>query len=82
MHDIYINIYIIYYSPKSQSVCVCLNQAPSPRSKPRHEASSRSSHPSNSPPQYKLHSFSLLNYDRERLERKVFVCVYVIHPPI
>ncbi|XP_030284993.1 coiled-coil and C2 domain-containing protein 1A [Sparus aurata] len=46
-------------------------RAPSPRSKPRHEASSRSSHPSNSPPQYKLHSFSLLNYDRERLERKI-----------
>uniref|UniRef100_A0A3B4T9R8 Coiled-coil and C2 domain-containing protein 1B n=1 Tax=Seriola dumerili TaxID=41447 RepID=A0A3B4T9R8_SERDU len=34
-------------------------QAPSPRSKPRH------------PPQYKLHSFSLLNYDKERLERKI-----------
>ncbi|KAM8771836.1 coiled-coil and C2 domain-containing protein 1A isoform 2-T2 [Acanthopagrus schlegelii] len=46
-------------------------RAPSPRSKPRHEASSKSSHPSNSPPQYKLHSFSLLNYDRERLERKI-----------
>uniref|UniRef100_UPI0037E83356 coiled-coil and C2 domain-containing protein 1A n=1 Tax=Semicossyphus pulcher TaxID=241346 RepID=UPI0037E83356 len=46
-------------------------RAPSPRSKPRHEASSRSSHPNNSPPQYKLHSFSLLNYDRERLERKL-----------
>ncbi|XP_070842172.1 coiled-coil and C2 domain-containing protein 1A isoform X1 [Chaetodon trifascialis] len=46
-------------------------RAPSPRSKPKHEASSRSSHPDNSPPQYKLHSFSLLNYDRERLERKM-----------
>lgn len=46
-------------------------RAPSPRSKPRHEVSSRSSHPNNSPPQYKLHSFSLLNYDRERLERKI-----------
>ncbi|KAM3623583.1 uncharacterized protein V6R79_012954 [Siganus canaliculatus] len=46
-------------------------RAPSPRSKPRHEASSRSSHPSSSPPQYNLHSFSLLNYDRERLERKI-----------
>ncbi|XP_041641015.1 coiled-coil and C2 domain-containing protein 1A [Cheilinus undulatus] len=46
-------------------------RAPSPRSKPRHEASSRSSHPNNSPPQYKLHSFSLLSYDRERLERKL-----------
>ncbi|KAM9363543.1 coiled-coil and C2 domain-containing protein 1A [Symphorus nematophorus] len=46
-------------------------RAPSPRSKPRHEASSRSSHPNSSPPQYKLYSFSLLNYDRERLERKM-----------
>ncbi|XP_029008709.1 coiled-coil and C2 domain-containing protein 1A [Betta splendens] len=46
-------------------------KAPSPRSKPRHEESSRSSHPNNSPPQYKLHSFSLLNYDKERLERKI-----------
>lgn len=46
-------------------------RAPSPRSKPRHEASSRNSHPNNSPPLYKLHSFSLLNYDRERLERKM-----------
>ncbi|XP_029362953.1 coiled-coil and C2 domain-containing protein 1A isoform X2 [Echeneis naucrates] len=49
-------------------------RAPSPRSKPRHEASSRNSHPNNSPPQYKLHSFSLLNYDRERLERKIAEC--------
>ncbi|XP_053186857.1 coiled-coil and C2 domain-containing protein 1A [Scomber japonicus] len=47
------------------------DRAPSPRSKPRHEANSRSGHPNNSPPQYKLHSFSLLNYDRERLERKI-----------
>ncbi|KAA8595144.1 hypothetical protein FQN60_012279 [Etheostoma spectabile] len=46
-------------------------RAPSPRSKPRHESSSRSSHPNTTPPQYKLHSFSLLNYDRERLERKI-----------
>lgn len=52
---------------------VVLFEAPSPRSKPRQEASSRS-HPSSSPPQYKLHSFSLLNYDKERLERKVNVC--------
>ncbi|XP_059205067.1 coiled-coil and C2 domain-containing protein 1A [Centropristis striata] len=43
-------------------------RAPSPRSRPKHEASSRSN---NSPPQYKLHSFSLLSYDRERLERKI-----------
>ncbi|KAK2815809.1 hypothetical protein Q5P01_026276 [Channa striata] len=46
-------------------------KAPAPRSKPGHESSSRSSQPNNSPPQYKLHSFSLLNYDRERLERKI-----------
>ncbi|XP_034388033.1 coiled-coil and C2 domain-containing protein 1A isoform X2 [Cyclopterus lumpus] len=46
-------------------------RAPSPRPKPKHEASGRSSHPNNSPPQYKLHSFSLLNHDRERLERKI-----------
>ncbi|KAF3844046.1 hypothetical protein F7725_016094 [Dissostichus mawsoni] len=46
-------------------------RAPSPRSKPRHEASSRSSQPNNSPPHYKLHSFSILSYDRERLERKI-----------
>lgn len=44
-------------------------RAPSPRSKPRNETSS--SNPSRSPPQYKLHSFSLLNFDRERLERKI-----------
>lgn len=46
-------------------------RAPSPRSKPKHESGSRSSHPNSSPPQYKLHSFSLLNYDKERLERKM-----------
>ncbi|XP_034543985.1 coiled-coil and C2 domain-containing protein 1A [Notolabrus celidotus] len=46
-------------------------RAPSPRSKPRHEASSRSSHRDDSPPKYKIHSFSLLNYDRDRLERKL-----------
>lgn len=59
------------------NLTVCF-QAPSPRSKPRHEASSRSSQPNNSPPQYKLHSFSLLNYDKERLERKVqwSVCLF------
>ncbi|KAG7486497.1 coiled-coil and C2 domain-containing protein 1A [Solea senegalensis] len=45
-------------------------RAPSPRSKPRHEVS-RNSHPNSPDPQYKLHSFSLLNYDRERLERKI-----------
>lgn len=55
---------------------IVLFEAPSPRSKPRHEASSRSSHSSSSPPQYNLHSFSLLNYDKERLERKVNVCVF------
>uniref|UniRef100_A0A1A8G1R9 Coiled-coil and C2 domain-containing protein 1B n=1 Tax=Nothobranchius korthausae TaxID=1143690 RepID=A0A1A8G1R9_9TELE len=46
-------------------------QAPSPRSKPRHEAASRGGHSNSSPPKYKLHSFSLLDYDRERLERKL-----------
>ncbi|XP_061130346.1 coiled-coil and C2 domain-containing protein 1A isoform X1 [Syngnathus typhle] len=40
-------------------------------SKPKREVSNRSSHSSSSPPQYKLHSFSLLNYDKERLERKI-----------
>ncbi|KAJ0050464.1 hypothetical protein NL108_003698, partial [Boleophthalmus pectinirostris] len=40
-------------------------------------SSGRSSTPSgsSSPPQYKLHSFSLLNFDKERFERKVaFLC--------
>uniref|UniRef100_A0A673WYB3 Coiled-coil and C2 domain-containing protein 1B n=1 Tax=Salmo trutta TaxID=8032 RepID=A0A673WYB3_SALTR len=48
-------------------------QAPSPHSKPksdngRNKQSNQSSH---SPPQYKLHSFSLLHYDKERLERQI-----------
>lgn len=51
-------------------------RAPSPRSKSRNEPSTggRSSNHrsrSSSPPQYKLHSFSLLNYDKERCERKL-----------
>ncbi|XP_077461156.1 coiled-coil and C2 domain-containing protein 1A [Stigmatopora argus] len=46
-------------------------RAPSPRSKPRHDGNNRSSHSSSSPPQYKLHSFSLLNYDKDRLEKKI-----------
>ncbi|XP_073698579.1 coiled-coil and C2 domain-containing protein 1A [Garra rufa] len=45
-------------------------RAPSPRSKPRNDHD-RNSIPSSSPPQYKLHSFSLLNQDRERLEWKI-----------
>ncbi|XP_034150000.1 coiled-coil and C2 domain-containing protein 1A isoform X3 [Esox lucius] len=46
--------------------------APSPRSKPKSDSGRTSSHPSShSPPQYKFHSFSLLNYDKERLERKI-----------
>uniref|UniRef100_A0A8C5EAI5 Coiled-coil and C2 domain-containing protein 1B n=1 Tax=Gouania willdenowi TaxID=441366 RepID=A0A8C5EAI5_GOUWI len=49
---------------------VVLEPAPSPRSKPRHEAPGRS-HGNHSPPRYKLHSFCLLNYDKERLERKL-----------
>nr|XP_061844019.1 coiled-coil and C2 domain-containing protein 1A-like [Nerophis lumbriciformis] len=46
-------------------------RAPSPRSKAKHEASSRSSRSSQANNSYKLHSFSLLNYDKERLERKI-----------
>lgn len=51
-------------------------RAPSPRAKSRNDPSSggRSSNHrsrSSSPPQYKLHSFSLLNYDKERCERKL-----------
>lgn len=48
-------------------------RAPPPRSKPRNETGSKSSNhsTSSSPPQYKLHSFSLLNYDKERFERKI-----------
>ncbi|KAL6110431.1 cc2d1a [Pungitius sinensis] len=69
------------------------DRAPSPRSKPKHEAtsrqeasskqeaSSRSSHSSSSPPQYKLHSFSLLNYDKERLERKIAEYQKAQRPP-
>ncbi|XP_072512923.1 coiled-coil and C2 domain-containing protein 1A isoform X1 [Salminus brasiliensis] len=45
-------------------------RAPSPKSKPRNDQP-KNSQPSQSPPQYKLHSFSLLSYDRERLERKI-----------
>uniref|UniRef100_A0A3B5QRE7 Coiled-coil and C2 domain-containing protein 1B n=1 Tax=Xiphophorus maculatus TaxID=8083 RepID=A0A3B5QRE7_XIPMA len=50
---------------------LCSCKAPAPQSKPKHESSGRSSRPDGSPPQYKLHSFSLLNYDKERLERKI-----------
>uniref|UniRef100_A0A672HCN5 Coiled-coil and C2 domain-containing protein 1B n=1 Tax=Salarias fasciatus TaxID=181472 RepID=A0A672HCN5_SALFA len=42
----------------------------SPLSPPERQRD-RSSHPNTSPPQYKLHSFSLLNYDKDRLERKM-----------
>ncbi|KAJ3614558.1 hypothetical protein NHX12_018130 [Muraenolepis orangiensis] len=46
-------------------------RAPSPRSRPRSEAGHRG-HPSSSPPpQYKLHSFSLLHHDKENLERRL-----------
>lgn len=45
-------------------------RAPSPRSKPRNDHD-RNSKPSSSPPQYKLHSFSLLHHDKERLEWKI-----------
>uniref|UniRef100_A0A8B9JEX6 DM14 domain-containing protein n=1 Tax=Astyanax mexicanus TaxID=7994 RepID=A0A8B9JEX6_ASTMX len=57
--------------------CICENitytiliHAPSPKSKPRNDHS-KNSQPSLSPPQYKLYSFSLLNYDRERMERRI-----------
>uniref|UniRef100_A0AAR2JUG5 Coiled-coil and C2 domain-containing protein 1B n=1 Tax=Pygocentrus nattereri TaxID=42514 RepID=A0AAR2JUG5_PYGNA len=46
------------------------NRAPSPKSKPRNDHG-KSSQPSHSPPQYRLHSFSLLNYDKERFQRKI-----------
>nr|XP_061791777.1 coiled-coil and C2 domain-containing protein 1A [Nerophis lumbriciformis] len=46
-------------------------RAPSPRSKHRHEGNNRGSHSSSSPPEYKLHSFSLLNYNKDQLERKI-----------
>ncbi|XP_055060161.2 coiled-coil and C2 domain-containing protein 1A [Misgurnus anguillicaudatus] len=45
-------------------------RAPSPRSKPRNDHD-RNIKPSLSPPQFKMHSFSLLNYDKERLEWKI-----------
>uniref|UniRef100_A0A8C1UF43 Coiled-coil and C2 domain-containing protein 1B n=1 Tax=Cyprinus carpio TaxID=7962 RepID=A0A8C1UF43_CYPCA len=45
-------------------------RAPSPRSKPRNDHD-RNSKPSSSPPQYKMHSFSLLHHDKERLEWKI-----------
>lgn len=48
-------------------------RAPSPKSKPRNDQG-KSIQPGPSPPQYKLHSFSLLNYDKERLERKIGEC--------
>ncbi|KAL6481908.1 hypothetical protein MHYP_G00099880 [Metynnis hypsauchen] len=46
------------------------NRAPSPKSKPRNDHG-KSSQASHSPPQYRLHSFSLLNYDKERFQRKI-----------
>ncbi|XP_076120739.1 coiled-coil and C2 domain-containing protein 1A isoform X2 [Alosa pseudoharengus] len=50
-------------------------RVPSPRSKPRSDHEKNDNHSnskhSHSPPQYKLHSFSLLNYDKERLEKKM-----------
>ncbi|XP_066516809.1 coiled-coil and C2 domain-containing protein 1A isoform X2 [Hoplias malabaricus] len=49
------------------------HRAPSPKSKPRNDHG-KNSHSSHSPPQYKLHSFSLLNYDKERFERKIGEC--------
>ncbi|XP_053333249.1 coiled-coil and C2 domain-containing protein 1A [Clarias gariepinus] len=46
-------------------------RAPSPKSKPRNDHGKSHVQPSHSPPQYKLHSFSLLNYDKERVEKKI-----------
>ncbi|XP_043080563.1 coiled-coil and C2 domain-containing protein 1A [Puntigrus tetrazona] len=45
-------------------------RAPSPRSHPRNDHD-RNPKPSSSPPQHKLHSFSLLHHDKERLEWKI-----------
>ncbi|XP_067258591.1 coiled-coil and C2 domain-containing protein 1A isoform X1 [Chanodichthys erythropterus] len=45
-------------------------QAPPPRSKPQNDHD-RNFKPSSSPPQYKMHSFSLLHHDKERLEWKI-----------
>ncbi|KAF7689286.1 coiled-coil and C2 domain-containing protein 1A isoform X2 [Silurus meridionalis] len=45
-------------------------RAPSPKSKSNSDQA-KSSQSSLSPPPYKLHSFSLLNYDKERLEKKI-----------
>ncbi|KAJ8383707.1 hypothetical protein AAFF_G00215490 [Aldrovandia affinis] len=42
-----------------------------PKSKPQNDNVKNASR---SPPQYKLHSFRLLNYDKERLERKITEC--------
>ncbi|XP_034043620.1 coiled-coil and C2 domain-containing protein 1A [Thalassophryne amazonica] len=58
---------VTYMSPPERQK----EQALSPRSKPRHETSSRTGRLSSAPPQYKLHSFSLLNYDKDRMERKI-----------
>ncbi|XP_030634753.1 coiled-coil and C2 domain-containing protein 1A [Chanos chanos] len=46
------------------------DRAPSPRSRPRSDHG-QNVKPSLSPPQYKLYSFSLLNNEKERLERKI-----------
>ncbi|XP_059408981.1 coiled-coil and C2 domain-containing protein 1A-like [Carassius carassius] len=45
-------------------------RASSPRSKPRNDHD-KNSKPSSSPPQYKMHSFSLLHHDKERLDWKI-----------
>ncbi|XP_052461434.1 coiled-coil and C2 domain-containing protein 1A isoform X2 [Carassius gibelio] len=48
-------------------------RASSPRSKPRKDHD-KNSKPSSSPPQYKMHSFSLLHHDKERLDWKINDC--------
>ncbi|XP_042620009.1 coiled-coil and C2 domain-containing protein 1A isoform X2 [Cyprinus carpio] len=45
-------------------------RASSPRSKPRNDHD-KNSKPSSSSPQYKMHSFSLLHHDKQRLDLKI-----------
>ncbi|XP_018617734.1 coiled-coil and C2 domain-containing protein 1A isoform X2 [Scleropages formosus] len=44
--------------------------APSPKPKPQNDRV-KNANSSHSPPQYKLHSFSLLQYEKEKIERKI-----------
>ncbi|XP_045067661.1 coiled-coil and C2 domain-containing protein 1A isoform X1 [Coregonus clupeaformis] len=58
---------------EQQSPSLSSPQSPSPRSKPKsdHGRNKQPNQSSHSPAQYKLHSFSLLHYDKERLERQI-----------